>query len=147
MASALTVGRYAIRLYNSRRFYWDDLAHLSALLILIIHGVTNEWSLDSKAQITDATNAKPKPSQAELYGLYEHNQRLSTVNNCFLYLVFWLVKLSFLLFYRQLFQSSAVFKKVWWAVFAITVLTFWIPIGGVLATCAGADTVAAYSES
>ena len=115
-------------------------------MILIIHGVTNEWSLDSKAQIADAATAKPKPSEAELLGLYQHNQTLSTVNNCFLYLVFWLVKLSFLLFYYQLFQTSATFKKVWWGVFAITLLTFWIPIGGVLATCAGADTVTAYSK-
>ena len=146
VAGGLTVGRYAIRVYNSRRFYWDDLVHLFALAVLITHGVTNELSLNSKAAIANAAKAKPKPSQAQLLGLYEHNQRLSTVNNCFLYLVFWLVKLSFLLFYRLLFQSSAKFKKVWWAVLAFTFLTFWVPIAGVLSTCAGADTVAAYSK-
>lgn len=121
--------------------------HLFALVVLITHGATNERSLNSKAAIADATKAVPKPSQAELIGLYEHNQRLSTVNNCFLYLVFWLVKLSFLMFYRLLFQSSATFKKVWWAVLTFTLLTFWVPIAGVLSTCAGADSVAAYSKS
>ena len=116
-------------------------------MVLITHGATNELSLNSKAAIAAAAKAKPKPSPAELIGLYEHNERLSTVNNCFLYLVFWLVKLSFLLFYRLLFQSSAAFKKVWWAVLTFTVLTFWVPIAGVLSTCAGAHTVAAYGKS
>ena len=121
--------------------------HLLAFVVLITHGATNQLSLDSKAAITVATAAKPKPSQAQLIGLYEHNQALSTVNNCFLYLVFWLVKLSFLLFYRLLFQASATFKKVWWGVLAFTLLTFWVPIAGVLSTCAGANTVDAYSKS
>jgi len=142
----LTVGRYAIRGFNSRRFYWDDAVHLFALLVLIVHGVTNQLSLDSKAAITTATKQKPKPSQATLLGLYEHNQSLSTVNNCFLYLVFWIVKFSFLMFYRLLFQTSAPFRKAWWVVAAFSFLTFWVPIGGVLATCAGASTVADYRE-
>ncbi len=120
--------------------------HLFALAVLITHGATNQLSLNSKAAIANAAKTNPKPSQAELIGLYEHNYSISTVNNCFLYLVFWLVKLSFLLFYRFLFQSSATFKKVWWAVLAFTLLTFWVPIAGVLSTCAGADTVAAYSK-
>lgn len=129
-----------------RRFYWDDLAHFFALVILIIHGGTNQLSLNSKTAITAAKTATPKLSQDQLLGLYENNYRLSSVNNCFLYLVFWLVKLSFLLFYRFLFRTSAPFKKVWWGVLAFTLLTFWVPIAGVLSTCAGARTVADYSK-
>ena len=119
--------------------------HLFALVVLIAHGGTNELSLKSKAAIAGAANSKPRPSQPYLLGLYQHNQRLSTVNNCFLYLVFWIVKLSFLMLYRFLFQTSQAFKKAWWAVLVLTILTFWIPIAGVLSTCAGADTVADYS--
>ena len=145
-AGALTVGRYAIRYLISRRFFWDDLLHLFALVVLIAHGGTDQLSLKSKAAIASAAKSKPQPSQSYLLGLYEHNQRLSSVNNCFLYLVFWMVKLSFLMLYRFLFQSSRPFKKAWWAVLAFTVLTFWIPIAGVLSTCAGADTVAGYSQ-
>lgn len=115
-------------------------------MILIIHGGTIQLSLKSKTAITAAKTAHPKPSQNELLGLYEYNHRLSNVNNCFLYLVFWIVKLSFLLFYRFLFRTSAPFKKVWWGVLAFTLLTFWVPIAGVLSTCAGAHTVADYSK-
>lgn len=143
-AGALTVGRYIIRYINSGRFFWDDLVHLFALVVLIVHGGTDQLSLRSKATIAKAVDSKPRPSQSYLLGLYEHNQRLSSVNNCFLYLVFWMVKLSFLMLYRFLFQSSRPFKKAWWVVLVFTVLTFWIPIAGVLSTCAGADTVADY---
>lgn len=140
------VGRYAIRYVNLRQFLWDDLVHLFALVVLIAHGGTNQLSLNSKAAIAKAADSKPRPSQSYLLGLYEHNQRLSSVNNCFLYLVFWIVKLSFLMLYRFLFQSSRPFKKAWWVVLAFTALTFWIPVAGVLSTCAGADTVANYSQ-
>lgn len=143
-AGALTIGRYAIRYVNSRRFFWDDLVHLCALVVLIAHGGTDQLSLNSKARIKTAADSKPRPSQTYLLGLYEHNERLSSVNNCFLYLVFWIVKLSFLMLYRFLFQSSTPFKKAWWVVLAFTVVTFWVPIAGVLSTCAGADTVADY---
>lgn len=59
-----------------------------ALVILITHGTTMELSLGLKARVADAVKANPKPSQSYLLELYEHNQRLSTVYNCFLYLVF-----------------------------------------------------------
>ncbi|KAL8797266.1 MAG: hypothetical protein Q9195_000419, partial [Heterodermia aff. obscurata] len=144
VASALSAGRYAIRGYNSRRLYWDDLVHLLALLVLIAHGVTNELSLHSKATIASAKTAVPKPSNARLLDLYQHNQKLSRVNNCFLYLVFWTVKLSFLLLYRILFNTSAPFRKAWWVVLGLTLLTFWVPIAGVLSTCVDKHTVAEY---
>lgn len=146
VAGGLSIGRYAIKYYNSRRFYWDDLVHLFALVILITHGVTNELSLNSKAELANAATAVPKPSASDLLGLYEHNYKLNTVNNCFLYSVFWIVKLSFLTFYLLLFKSSAPFKKAWWVVLAFTLLTFWVPIAGVLSTCAGASTVTGFSE-
>ena len=145
-AGGLTIGRYVTRYLNSRRFFWDDLVHLFAFMFLVVHGGTNQLSLNSKAAIAKASGSTPRPSQSYLLGLYEHNQRLSTVNNCFLYLVFWIVKLSFLMLYRFLFQSSRPFKKAWWAVLAFTLVTFWIPIAGILSTCAGAHTVTDYSE-
>lgn len=95
-----------------------------------------------RTKTPDIPNNQIGLDENEIFSPY----RISTVNNCFLYLVFWLVKLSFLLFYRFLFQSSATFKKVWWAVLAFTLLTFWVPIAGVLSTCAGADSVAAYGK-
>ena len=148
VAGVLTLGRYAIRWYNSRRLYLDDLAHLLAFLVLVAHGVTNQLSLTSKSDLAQATakNASPKRSPDDILGMYQHNQMLNTVNNCFLYLVFWIVKVAFLLFYYQIFSISTGFKKAWWAVFIFTVLTVWIPLGGVLVTCTHATSIADYSE-
>lgn len=145
VATALSAGRYAIRGYNSRRLYWDDLAHLLALLVLISHGVTNQFSLDAKAAIAQANTEHPKPSEAHILDLYVHNQRISTVNNCFLYSIFWIVKISFLLLYRVLFKTSAAFRKAWWIILGATLLLYWVPIAGVLATCANAQTIVGYS--
>lgn len=145
MAGALTLGRFAIRGYNSRRLYWDDLAHLAAFLVLLSHSVTNEATLNAEHSLAILKATKTTP-QAELLRSYQHSHYLNTINNCLLYLVFWLVKISFLLFYHQLFRTSMQFRKIWWAVLAFTLATFWVPIAGVLATCAHAKTVADYSE-
>ena len=143
---ALTGGRFAIRASHSRRLFWDDLVHLIALLVLIAHGVTNQITSDAKVQLANAAAIKGE-SQATLLNMYYHVRYLNTVNNCFLYLVFWVVKLSFLLFYRLLFETSIPFRRVWWAVLAFTLLTFWIPIAGVLATCANVNTVPEFSKA
>ena len=50
------------------------------------------------------------------------------------------------MFYRLLFHTSASFNRVWWGVTVLTFLTYWIPFAGVLTTCSGAHTVAAYSK-
>jgi len=143
-SGVLTLGRFAIRGYKSRRLYSDDYVHLLALLVLITHGVTNQLTGDAKDQLSTATAKGSKVSQDHLLAMYNHVQSLNSVNNCFLYLVFWLVKISFLLFYHQLFKTNPLFKKVWWGVLWFTLLTFWVPIAGVLATCAGAQSIADY---
>ncbi|MCJ1397191.1 hypothetical protein MMC11_000383 [Xylographa trunciseda] len=151
VAGAFTIARYTIRGYITRWSFtkWsllDDIFHLLALVVLISHGVTNGIANDAKAQLQVLLKAQPKTSEAVLLAFYHHLYQLNTVNNCFLYSVFWLVKFSFLMFYRHLFDISTTFRKAWWCVLAFTVLTFWVPIGGVLATCAQASTIPEYTE-
>lgn len=113
--------------------------------MLLSHSITNEVTLNAKAERAILKAAKPTP-EAELLHSYQHVRYLNTINNCLLHLVFWLVKISFLLFYRQLFRTSAQFRKIWWAVLAFTLATFWVPIAGVLVNCAHAKTLADYRE-
>ena len=150
-ATVLTVGRYLIRWSITRQSHtrWtlcDDLFHLLSLVALIVFDATNETHNATKLNLQTAI-ADPQTSQADILSGYVHLLVLSRVNNCFLYLIFWLVKLSFLMFYRSLFDISRPFRTAWWVVLVYTVLTFWVPIGGVLATCASASTVPAFSES
>lgn len=74
--------------------------------------------------------------------MYEHVSYLNDVNNSLLYLVFWEVKVAFLLFYRHLFHTNRRFNIVWWIVLVVTVCLVWGPIGGVIATCSGQTTLA-----
>ena len=142
---ALSIGRYAIRWFNARKFHWDDLAHFVALLVLIAHGVTNEITNNAKGNLAKA-NAMKGEDQNDLLHLYYHVRYLNTVNNCFLYLVFWVVKVAFLLFYRFLFETSAPFRRAWLVVTAFVLLTFWVPIAGILATCANVNDLPGFSE-
>ena len=145
VSAGLTVGRFAIRKFHLHQLFWDDLAHSVALLVLIVHGVTNQLTSNAKAQLALALATKGE-SQVQLLNLYYHNRYLSTINNCLLYLVFWVVKVSVLLFYWSLFNHSRPFRKAWWAVMTFTLLTFWVPIAGVLATCAHFKTVSDFSK-
>ena len=112
--------------------------------MLVSHSATNEVTLNAKADLANLKSVKVP--QAQLLRSYQHVHYLNTINNCLLYLVFWLVKVAFLLFYHQLFRTSMLFRKMWWAVLVFTLLTFWVPIAGVLATCSKAKTVADYSK-
>jgi hypothetical protein len=144
VAGALTAGRLLIRILNQRRLFWDDAVHVLAFLVLAAHGATNQVTANSKDTLTIYTAKGSTTPESVVLSQYQYNSYIGTINNCFLYLVFWLVKVSFLLFYYHLFQSSKIFKRAWWGIMILTLVTFWIPIAGVLATCAGADSVAAY---
>ena len=144
IAIGLTAGRYLIRAGSPGRFHWDDTVHGAALAVLVAHGATNQITGDAKTTLATLTSAKPPPPDAQLLAQYQRTAQLNTANNCLLYLVFWLVKVAFLLFYRLLFGSNRKFRIAWWIVLAFTLLTFWAPIAGVLATCAGASSLADY---
>ena len=144
VCGGLTLGRYAIRWWQSRRFHADDAVHLLAYAILVVHGGTNQVTATAKSQLAIDEKAASHISQDALLAQYKYTNQVGTVNNVFLYLVFWTVKIAFLLFYRLLFKAARTFNRVWWGVLGFTVVTYFIPFAGVLATCAGADTVAAW---
>ncbi|MCJ1388100.1 hypothetical protein MMC18_000944 [Xylographa bjoerkii] len=123
----------------------DDLSMLLSLVAPIVFDATNQTHNAYKLEVAAAA-ADKATSKADLPSMYNYLLVLSRVNNCFLYLIFWLVKVSFLMFYRSLFNVSRPFRKVWWVFLVYTVVTFWVPIGGVLATCWDESTVAEYVQ-
>ncbi len=144
-AGLLTIGRFAIRGYNSRRLYWDDLTHLLAFVALVVHGAL--LLVHKKVNAAIGLAHKENASTSVLLGMYQSREQLSTANDCLLYSVFWLIKIGFLLFYYRLFSTSTTFRKAWWVVLAFTILTFWVPIGGVIHICGEPHTLAEYGES
>ena len=106
--------------------------------------MTNQITLNYKAEVA-AVGKKAPPDQ--LLAMNEHLSYLNDVNNCLLYLVFWEVKVSFLLFYKHIFHTNRRFNIVWWVVLVVTLCLVWGPLGGVIATCAGQTTLAGYGSS
>ena len=51
------------------------------------------------------------------------------------WIALWAVKITFMLFYRLLFNVSKVFRIAWWIILVLTVALFWVPIAGVLTLC------------
>ena len=146
VAGVLTLGRFATRGLISRQLRGDDAVHLCAFLVLIAHGATNQLTSAAKAQLAVDEEASSDTTPDALLAEYHHVYQLNTANNVLLYLVFWIVRVAFLVLYRLLFGASARFMKVWWVVFVFTIVTYFIPFGGVVATCWNETTIAGYKQ-
>ena len=131
-AIVLTAGRYAIRGWMLRKLDWDDATHLLALVVLVAYVATYTAMFPINYAVEDwVTGNGDMPSVAVLE-LYLHYEMA-------VWLLFWviiyLVKFSFLLFYRSIFGVSRIFKKAWWAVTVFTFLTFWACFFAMLWSC------------
>ncbi|MCJ1310150.1 hypothetical protein MMC25_003811 [Agyrium rufum] len=138
VAAALTGGRFVIRLRVFRRFFWDDLTHLIALLALLGFAVsTQEYVLHVKTEVAVAAGEIPMP--ADFATIKHQGRQYQVALSTFAWISLWAVKFTFLLFYRLLFEVSEKFVKAWWITVVFTFATFWIPIAGVLTACGAAS--------
>ena len=142
---AFSVGRFTIRRVNPGRWHWDDLAHLVALLTLVSFGAVNDLLLNSRDTLATALTTPHAADDSTLLALYARVSYLDVVATCLFFLTAWSVKVAFLLFYRFLFRTSLGFRMAWWAVLAGVLVTFWAPVGGIIAQCAWARSLADYA--
>ncbi|MCJ1475159.1 hypothetical protein MMC13_003819 [Lambiella insularis] len=150
VAGGFTIARFSIRGLMTRWSFtkWsllDDVFHLLSMVSLIVHGFMNINAINGRAQLAVLLAAKPPTSADDLVAFYHHLWGVNTTSNFFLYSTFWLVKFSFLMFYRHLFDISTAFRRAWWVVLAFTFVTLWVPLGGLFGVCAGATTVADFT--
>ena len=121
-AIVLTAGRYAIRGWMLRKLDWDDATHLLALVVLVAYVATYTAMFPINFAVEDWVTGNGEMPSVAVLELYLHYEMA-------VWLLFWviiyLVKFSFLLFYRSIFGVSRTFKKAWWAVTVFTFLTFW----------------------
>ena len=121
-AIALTAGRYAIRGLMLRKLDWDDATHLLALVVLVAYVATYTAMFPINYTVEDWVTGNGEMPSVAILELYLHYELA-------VWLLFWviiyLVKFSFLLFYRSIFGVSRIFQKAWWTVTVFTFLTFW----------------------
>lgn len=128
----LTAGRYAIRLKTIKSFKADDYIHGVALVVLVafVSTYTAMFPLNYSVEFWIAGLGE-QPSESDLRKYFH----LEVAVSLLFWVVIYLVKLVFLLFYRFLFGVSKVFMRVWWVVCAFTVVTFLINFISVFWAC------------
>lgn len=142
LAIILSVLRYFIRSGSPKKFMWDDLTHLLALGTFVASVALYQTVFRDGYYIQGLQRELiPLPSQ-ELYGdLYIRFQHRALAITILSFTTLWLVKATFLLFYRQIFWIDGPFRKGWWAVTFFIIVTYWATLAGVLIRCGSVENV------
>ena len=120
------------------------MTHGCALIALFAFGAlyTKLFPLSTSLALF-AKKSGPEPSISDLKRFYH----ILLATEFMFWIVIYLVKFSFLLFYRTIFGISATFIRFWWAVFAFTFLTFWACFATVFWTCTTPSQLFVLSKS
>ena len=106
--------------------------------MLVAKSVTIQVSDGINKEFSSILNKEvPMPPEAEYVYSYKKIRYFTLAGTVEMWLCYWLVKLTFIIFYRQLFDVSKRFRTLWWITLAFTLLTFWVPIAGELTFCGG----------
>lgn len=133
-------GRYAIRGLTRTGFLWDDLTHLLALLSMIAEVALFQTLFRDGYYITAIERQLiPPPSMQAYVDLFIRFRRRSDGIALLFFTSTWLVKLTFLLLYRVIFDIDRNFRKAWWGVLVFVFVTYWVTVAGVLTQCGPAQ--------
>ncbi|KAL9576089.1 MAG: hypothetical protein Q9212_007394 [Teloschistes hypoglaucus] len=138
IAIILSIGRFTIRYATAGRFYWDDASHLLSVLLLIglASAYTHGFPYSARIARIGLKKEKAPPLSDPFYHKY---LQLRLTVTLLVFMVLWSVKMTFLIFYRLLFDVSRLFIRLWWAAVALTFATFWVCIGSTFTLCGSAS--------
>lgn len=126
--------RLVSRWRGPRRVFWDDAcAGLAAILIIITAGLW-QWTARDIYYILNLA-AGLAPLEADFATRLIRGLKASLIVELFFYTSLFLVKLSFLLFFRRLGSNVRGQKHIWWSVFAFAVIGYLVSIGNVEYHC------------
>ena len=131
-AILLSFGRYLIRFAYFHALGISDGFHLAALLLLVAFSITYTTEMPEIHKQAFSNPRDPISRKDEVTSL--HYQLALSIT---FFLGVYCVKFSFLFLYRTIFAIKKGFIRAWWAVFALTFLSFWASFGEVLAQCGG----------
>lgn len=142
LACILFASRIAVRILTSKRVFWDDAWAAAALLCLLAHLVVVHTMLNpmyltvqmSKAAIAAAVAGEPPappPStpEAQAAALAIMNTiifyiKLQFTETMLFWTCIWLVKASFLAFFKRLTTNVRAHYIAWWIITVITTLSY-----------------------
>ena len=130
-AFALTAGRYAIRLKILKKpLKADDYVHGLALVFLV--GFVPTYIAKTSLEYSwIAADLELHPSDPDMIRYFHIQVAVALL----FWIVVYLVKSAFLLFYRFLFSIDETFMRIWWFVTLFTGVTFLINFTSVFWLC------------
>lgn len=118
----------------TRRIYWDDVCAVFAAILVLITACLWQWAAEDIYYILNLA-AGLVPLEADFLERLFRGLRASLIVELFFYTSLFLVKLSFLLFFRRLGSNVRGQKSIWWPAFALSVICYLVSIGDVEYKC------------
>ena len=138
-AVLISAGRYGIRWWFKGKLLWDDLTHSVALTAFIGMLVAFQLLYPDTFFLTNVERGFGTPvTQQQALVIWARDKKYQYALVSMFLVSVWFVKLTFMLFYRQLFKINAVFMRVWWATLAFVLLSWVISfVLTILTSCGG----------
>lgn len=137
--------RLISRWRGPKRLYWDDaFAGLAAILVLITASLW-QWAARDIYYFLELY-AGLVAVEADYPTRLFRGLKASLIVELFFYTSLFLVKMSFLLFFRRLGSHVRGQKLFWWPAFALSVVSYLVSVGDVEYHCL-VNTTVAYLES
>lgn len=123
-----TTLRFFVRWHHHRRFFCDDALQLAAMSCLIILAVLNELQHDTIYALQAIAPKEGDKAGLTFVHVITDATREQAKQQFVAIIVFWtclwLIKASFLMFYRRLFFNLSGYMRWWWIVTVVCMATF-----------------------
>ena len=124
-----------VRIKTFSRLFADDALVLVAWLMLLASAIIWQFNKDvlymTLAISAGALSTVPENFPAEMQRYLRH----SIAAFVFFYSGIWSIKLSFLIFFRQLGSHFWGQKILWWSIFGVTIATYFVSLGTIHYHC------------
>lgn len=123
-----------------RRLFWDDACAILAAVLVLVTATLWQWAARDLYYILRLA-AGLVPLEADYATRLYRGLKVSLTVELFFYTALFLIKLSFLLFFRRLGSHVRGQKYIWWPVFALAVTSYLVSVGDVEYHCLVGRTV------
>ncbi|WEW61898.1 hypothetical protein PRK78_007396 [Emydomyces testavorans] len=126
VTTLLLACRFGIRLWLHRKLFWDDILAGIAYLFLLTHDILATLVAPAVYLLLDVSNGGPIPS--DFIEKADYLVRMLFASNIMFILCLYLVKASLLALLWRLFRNLPSFRRAWWALLGLTVISATITI-------------------